>query len=215
MIFITFEGPEGSGKTTQIDLLEGHLKSLGISVVKTREPGGSELAEKIRELLLDPKNKKMSAAAELLLYLASRAQHVKDKIKPALESGKAVICDRFSDSTMAYQGYARGISKQLIKSMNDFAASGLKPDLTFYMDIDVGLGLKRACKRSGSKDRLELEKSSFHNKVRKGYISIAKREPNRIKIICGTQTIEKISEQVFLYADKKLKTGAFKNKSRV
>ncbi|OGF46571.1 MAG: dTMP kinase [Candidatus Firestonebacteria bacterium RIFOXYA2_FULL_40_8] len=205
MIFITFEGPEGSGKTTQIQLLERYLKSRNIDVVKTREPGGSILAEKIRELLLDPENKKMAPSAELLLYLASRAQHVQDKIMPALKNGKAVICDRFSDSTMAYQGYARGISKDLIKNLDTFATCGLKPDLTLYIDIDVGLGLRRARKRSGSKDRLELEKASFHNKVRKGYLALAKKEPRRIKVICGERTIEEISEQILFYTRKILK----------
>ncbi|MFH1073970.1 MAG: dTMP kinase [Candidatus Firestonebacteria bacterium] len=205
MIFITFEGPEGSGKTTQIKLLVHYLKSRGISVVETREPGGSEIAEKIRELLLDPRNKKMAAPAELLLYLASRAQHIKDKIKPSLEKGKTVICDRFSDSTMAYQGYARGISKQLIQSMNNFATSGLKPDLTFYVDIDVDIGLRRARKRSGRKDRLELEKTSFHNKVRRGYLALAEKEPGRIKIIRGNGTIEEISKQICFFTDKILK----------
>jgi dTMP kinase len=173
--------------------------------VKTREPGGSELAEKIRKLLLDPKNNKMASTTELLLYLASRAQHMRDKIKPSLEKGKAVICDRFSDSTMAYQGYARGISKQLISSMNNFATSGIKPDLTFYIDIDVNIGLKRAHIRSGRKDRLELENTSFHEKVRKGYLSIAKKEPKRIKVINGNKTIGEISKQIFLYTDKKIK----------
>ncbi|MCX5776566.1 MAG: dTMP kinase, partial [Candidatus Firestonebacteria bacterium] len=173
MIFITFEGPEGSGKSTQIRLLEKYLIKKGLTVVNTREPGGSVLAEKIRKLLLNSANINIAPPAELLLYLASRAQHVNDKIKPALEKGQAVICDRFSDSTMAYQGYARGLSKKMIKEINEFAAYGLKPDLTIYIDIDVNTGLRRAHKRSGKKDRLESEKAAFHNKVRKGYLEIA------------------------------------------
>ena len=130
MIFITFEGPEGSGKTTQIDKLQKYLNKTGFTTIKTREPGGSPIAEKIRELLLDPANKEMAAATELLLYLASRAQHVRDKILPALKKGKVVLCDRFNDSTLAYQGYARGFSKEIIEKFNNFAAGGLKPDLT-------------------------------------------------------------------------------------
>jgi len=205
MIFITFEGPEGSGKTTQIKLLEKHLRSKGLCVVKTREPGGSDIAEKIRTLLLDPENRKMACNAELLLYLASRAQHINDKIKPSLNKGKAVICDRFSDSTMAYQGYARGISKSLIKRMNNFATTGIKPDLTLYIDIDVGIGLRRAHVRSGKKDRLEMEKRSFHDKVRSGYLAIARKEPGRIKVIKGNASITEISEKICSFADTKLK----------
>ena len=205
MIFITFEGPEGSGKTTQINLLERYLKSSGIAVLKTREPGGSLIAEKIRKILLDPKNKAMAAQAELMLYLASRAQHVKDKIKPSLKKGIAVICDRFSDSTMAYQGFGRGFSKPLIENLNTFATQGLKPDLTFYIDINVNLGLRRARKRSGKKDRLESENSVFHNKVRKGYLAIAKKEPGRIKILCGDKPKDIIAGQIRSFTENKFR----------
>jgi dTMP kinase len=201
MIFITFEGPEGSGKSTQIRLLEKYLIKKGLTVVNTREPGGSMLAEKIRKLLLNSANISIAPPAELLLYLASRAQHVNDKIKPALEKGQAVICDRFSDSTMAYQGYARGLSKKMIKEMNEFAAYGLKPDLTIYIDIDVNTGLRRAHKRSGKKDRLESEKTAFHKKVRKGYLEIAESEPLRIKIINGKETVGQIQKKIADYVD--------------
>lgn len=201
MIFITFEGPEGSGKSTQIRLLEKYLIKKGLTVVNTREPGGSVLAEKIRKLLLNSANINIAPSAELLLYLASRAQHVNDKIKPALEKGQAVICDRFSDSTMAYQGYARGLSKKMIKEINEFAAYGLKPDLTIYIDIDVNTGLRRAHKRSGKKDRLESEKAAFHNKVRKGYLEIAESEPLRIKIINGKETVGQIQKKIADYVD--------------
>lgn len=207
MIFITFEGPEGSGKTTQIIKLEYYLRRRGFSVIRTREPGGSIIAEKIRNILLDPTNKNMSPEAELLLYLASRAQHVNDKIKPALKKGIIVICDRFHDSTMAYQSYARGFSKKLIQELNDFATGGLKPDLTLYLDMDISLGLRRAQKRTGKKDRLELEKKSFHEKVRRGYLAIAKKEPQRIKVIKGLDSIESIAGKIFSFVDRKLKNA--------
>ena len=204
-IFITFEGIEGCGKTTQAHLLAGYLEEQGYKVLKTREPGGTEISEAVREILLSNDFVKMHPHTEVLLYLASRAQHINDKIKPSLNKGKAVICDRFSDSTMAYQGYARGISKGLIKSMNNFATTGIKPDLTLYIDIDVGVGLKRAHIRSGKKDRLEMEKRSFHDKVRSGYLAIARKEPGRIKVIKGSASIAEISEKICSFADAKLK----------
>jgi len=204
MLFITFEGPEGSGKTTQIDKLKSYLKSKGFSVVKTREPGGSYIAEKIRRILLSNKNINLSPKAELLLYLASRAQHIQDIIKPALKRGAIVLCDRFSDSTMAYQGYGRGISKSLINKINKFVTNGVKPDLTIYLDIDIKSGLKRAKALKGKKDRLEKESIVFHNIVRRGFLKIAKAEPQRVKIIKGTKSIDKIHREIKEYIDKLL-----------
>jgi len=204
MLFITFEGPEGSGKTTQIDKLKSYLKSKGFSVVKTREPGGSYIAEKIRRILLSNKNINLSPKAELLLYLASRAQHIQDIIKPALKRGAIVLCDRFSDSTMAYQGYGRGISKSLINKINKFVTNGIKPDLTIYLDIDIKSGLKRAKALKGKKDRLEKESIVFHNIVRRGFLKIAKAEPQRVKIIKGTKSIDKIHREIKEYIDKLL-----------
>lgn len=177
-IFITFEGPEGSGKTTQIELLRQYLSKKGKSVLVTREPGGEKIAEKIRHLLLSPKYSPMPLT-ELFLYSASRIQHVENVIMPALKKGKIVLCDRFSDATMAYQGYGRGISKELIKKINKFASKGLKPRLTILMDIEPGLGLKRA----RNIDRMEAESLAFHRKVRQGYLALAKKEPRRIKIV--------------------------------
>ncbi len=214
MIFITFEGPEGSGKSTQIKVLQAYLIKSGFSVVKTREPGGSVIAEKIRRILLDPKSRAMAPETELLLYLASRAQHVKDKIRPALKEGKIVICDRFFDSTLAYQGYARGFSGKLLTSFNNFATGGLKPDLTLYFDLDIKLGLKRAQKRTGKKDRLEAENKAFHEKVRKGYLTIAKMEPGRVKLINALSSIEEIAGKVAMYVDRKLKNAEKHNRPR-
>ena len=205
MLFITFEGPEGSGKTTQINKLAFYLRKKGFKVIKTREPGGSPIAEKVRRILLDPKNKKLDVKSELFLYLASRSQHVKDVVRPALNSGKIVLCDRFYDSTLAYQGYARGLNKQLINKMNRFATENLKPHLTIYLDIDVRIGLKRASSFKGGKDRLEREKTGFHVKVRKGYLDIAKKDPKRIKVIPVSNGIENIFCKIKNYVDSKLK----------
>ncbi|MFH1823970.1 MAG: dTMP kinase [Candidatus Firestonebacteria bacterium] len=200
--FITFEGPEGSGKTTQLNKLASYLKSKGFDVVKTREPGGSDIAEKIRKILLDSKNIGLNSKAELFLYLASRAQHIQDVIKPALRRGVVVLCDRFSDSTIAYQGYGRGISKSLISELNKFVTNGIKPDLTIYLDINVKSGLKRANVLKGKKDRLERESVVFHNLVRNGYFKIAKLEPDRVKIIRAIGDVNKIHYKIKQYIEK-------------
>jgi len=178
--FITFEGPEGSGKTTQIGLLKQYLSKKGISVITTREPGGERIAEKIRHILLSPRSS-IEPVAELFLYAASRVQHVEKVIRPALKKGKVVLCDRFCDATVAYQAYGRGISRDLIKELNRLAASGLKPDLTILMDIEPGLGLKRA--RHKRIDRMEKESLAFHCRVRQGYLKLAKAESGRIKVV--------------------------------
>ena len=207
MYFITFEGPEGSGKTTQINKLAVYLKKKGLKYIITREPGGSFVADKIRNILLDTGNKDLSPDAELLLYLASRAQHVKDKILPALKQGKIVICDRFSDSTMAYQGFARGFKRSLIRELNNFATGGLEPDLTLLFDIDVKKGLSRAHKAKNRKDRLELESLRFHNAVRKGFLKIAEEEPGRVKVIKVTADIDAIHRQAAGHILKLLTCG--------
>jgi dTMP kinase len=209
MIFITFEGSEGSGKSTQLKMLSAFLKKKGFGVIITREPGGSALAEKIRKLLLDKNNNKMTAKTELLLYLASRAQHVNDVIVPALKSGKIVLCDRFHDSTVAYQGYARGMDITVLNMMNSFAAGSLKPDMTIFMDISVKEGLKRAVKAKGCKDRIELEKLSFHKKVKAGYLKIASKEPGRVKVIKSIGLPEEISRKIAVLTEQLIrKKGA-------
>lgn len=199
--FITLEGPEGSGKTTQIALLAKFLYQKGLATVTTREPGGEKVAEKIRRLLLSPAST-LEPLAELFLYAASRLQHVEKIIRPALARGAIVLSDRFSDATMAYQGYGRGISKKLIKEINKIASRGLKPDLTIVLDLEPGLGLKRVRrlkKRADRIDRLEREALSFHTRVRQGYLALARKEPRRIKVVKVTtvkETQAKIRELV-------------------
>lgn len=178
--FITFEGSEGSGKSTQSKLLGEYLENKGFDVVFLREPGGNVICEKIRQILLDKKNDGMSEACEMLLYMASRAQVVKDMIKPALLEGKIVICDRFLDSTIAYQGYGLGMDINLIKKTGDFVTQGLTPDLTILLDVPLKKGLSY---RTGCKDRIEQRPLAYHIRVRKGYFELAKSEPQRIKIV--------------------------------
>jgi len=190
-IFITFEGPEGSGKTTHSRLLCGFLRKKGFKVLHTREPGGALISEKIRRILLDPKNKNMDVACEMLLYMAARAQIVKEKILPALEQGKIVVCDRFTDATLAYQGYAGGMDLKAIDNVAGIVTKGIKPDVTFLLDIDSEKGLLRAGR---SKDRMERKSILYHNKVRSGYLSIARIEPKRVKVISSTGEISKIQK---------------------
>ncbi len=177
--FITFEGPEGSGKSTQAKMLVSYLRRKGFSVLHTREPGGTKISEKIRKILLDPKLKEMTDICEALLYLASRAQIVKEKILPALKKGKIVICDRFHDATVAYQGYGNGLDLGLLKRLGDFTTSGLKPDLTILLDIETKEGLRRAC----AKDRIEKKAIAFHRRLRRGYLKIAKQHTRRVRVI--------------------------------
>ncbi|MBU4346378.1 MAG: dTMP kinase [Candidatus Omnitrophica bacterium] len=179
-IFITFEGSEGCGKSTQSRLLYGYLKRKGHSVIYLREPGGTKISEKIRKVLLDPDNKSMSAIAETFLYMAARAQVVSEVIRPALEKGRIVICDRFLDSTLAYQGYGLGIDIRSIKLMGDFVTGNIKPDLTIFLDLPVKKGLK-VCGRV--KDRIEKRPLDYHMRVRRGYLRLAAFQPRRIKVI--------------------------------
>jgi dTMP kinase len=177
--FITFEGSEGCGKSTQSEMLFKYLKAQGLKAIYLREPGGVQLSEMIREILLNPKSK-ICPAAETLLYMAARAQVVEEIIKPTLSSGKIVICDRFLDSTIAYQGYGLGIDVKLIKSIGNFATQGIQPDLTIFLDLPVKSGLKH---RYNCQDRIEQRSVSYHEKVRRGYLALAKAEPRRIKIV--------------------------------
>lgn len=199
-LFITFEGPEGSGKTTHSKLLTDFLLNQGYDVLHTREPGGVVISEKIREVLLDPKNKGMDVVCEMFLYMAARRQIMKEKILPALSKGRIVICDRFLDATVAYQGYAGGMDIGLIKDIGDLVTDGVKPSLTFLLDIDAMEGLKRS---KGKKDRMERKGISFHNKVRKGYLSIAKKEPSRIKVLSSLGDISATQELIRKYVLKK------------
>jgi dTMP kinase len=192
-LFITIEGGEGSGKTTQSFLLKKFLEDLGYEVLLTREPGGTVLAENIRNILLNPALN-LVALSELFLLEAARAQHIKKLILPALKDGKVVVCDRFTDSTIAYQGYGRKLDLQLINTLNLVASFGLMPILTIYIDIVPSKGLSIAKKNNNKVvcgDRIESESVQFHNDVRKGYIEQAKRNPKRIKIVKPQVTLEK------------------------
>lgn len=188
-LFITFEGIDGSGKSTQIDFVEDYLRENAISYIRTRDPGGTPLGEHLRKILLNYEGK-IYSTCELFLYLADRAQHVEEKIIPALESGKVVLCDRYIDSTVAYQGFARGIDVKSIFDLNLVATKSLMPDITLIYDLPVEAALSRLGKE---KDRLESEHSDFHEKVRNGYLNLANLYPNRIKVIDANREINSIS----------------------
>jgi dTMP kinase len=200
--FISFEGIEGSGKTTQIQLLANRLENLGYDVLITREPGGCPIADQIRHILLHPDNGRLVPGAELLLYAAARAQHVTEVITPALEQNKIVLCDRYCDATLAYQGYARGLDMQLVQQLNDLAAGTCRPDLTLLLDMRPDQGLHRAQSRNAiasgpAEGRFELESLTFHSKVREGYLSLAQREPQRIKVIDAEGTQEQVAKRIW------------------
>ncbi|MBI4686423.1 MAG: dTMP kinase [Nitrospirae bacterium] len=192
--FITFEGIEGSGKSTQIKLLSDFLKSKGRDVLTTAEPGGTDIGLKIRRLLLEPENH-MDPLTELLLYNAARAEHVRKLIYPSLLQGSVVICDRFADSTMAYQGYGRGMDMSVITTLNDVVIPELKPFITFLLDMDVEAGLRRNI-GAGKEDRFELETIEFHQRVRHGYLVMAKEEPGRIKLIEASGSVEDVHRKI-------------------
>lgn len=194
-ILIVFEGPEGSGKTTQINLLYDYLKTTVKNVARFREPGSTAVGEKIREILLEHKNLKISALAEMLLYQASRAQFVTEKLIPALKKGNIVLLDRFTDASLAYQGYGEGVDLKLIKKLNEIAACGIKPDVAILLDIGIKKGLERAMTKNGEKDRVEQKPLSFHNRVRRGYLELAGRN-KKIKALDGSQDINQIHEQI-------------------
>lgn len=195
--FITLEGGEGSGKTTMIGQLAKYLDSRGLPYMSTREPGGIEIAEKIRSVILDKAHTSMDARTEALLYAAARRQHLVEKVAPAVESGMLVLCDRFVDSSLVYQGYARGLGMEEVSSINRFAVDSWQPDLTFYLDIDPEVGLARIAAHRGSEvNRLDLEDISFHHKVREGYLHLAHQYPERIVVIDAAQQPEQVLQQM-------------------
>ncbi len=200
-LFITFEGIEGSGKSTQIALLRTALQHRGHAVVQTREPGGCAIADQIRSILLHPQNTALDPTAELLLYAAARAQHVSEVIRPALDNRKLVLCDRYTDASLAYQGDGRGLDRQLIGHLNQVASQATTPDLTILIDLPVEIGLGRALSREielqdSSEGRFEREATAFHQRVRDGYLSLAKAEPARFAIVDGNLSIEQLSFQI-------------------
>ena len=188
-LFITFEGPEGSGKSTHSKRIRDDLAAGGYDVVHTAEPGGTALGARIRDILLEKKEIRLDKYAELFLFEADRAQHVEEMIRPALEEGKIVLCDRFNTATFAYQGYGLGMDMQLIRDMDRAATGGVRPDLTILLDLDIETGLERAgAHHSG--DRMEKRGSGFHEKVREGYLAIARENPDRIIVIPVKDDIE-------------------------
>ena len=196
-LFVTVEGPDGSGKTTLVRELSRRLSEhLNVPLTTTREPGGSEIAEKIREVIIDPKNKEMDDRTEALLFAAGRRQHIIETIRPALERGEVVLCDRFVDSSIAYQGAGRGIGVSKIATLNQFATEDLTPDLTLYLDVDAQVGLNRIEDKNSNrtKDRLELEKIDFHNRVREAYHVLLDENKERMHLINADQAAEKVLE---------------------
>jgi dTMP kinase len=223
--FISFEGGDGCGKSTQLRLLERHLTGRGIKCFSTREPGGTRLGKMIRQILLQTGEQDVSRSTELFLYLADRAQHVSEVIQPALDQGRVVLCDRFVDSTVAYQGYGRGIELAMLRRFNEVASRGIGPDLTFLLDCPAETGLSRTRQRlqpslspsPGDEsrleppiegpDRFESERIDFHERVREGFLDIARLEPWRVHVIDGARSIQEVHEQIVRIVDAKLQTG--------
>jgi len=205
-MFITFEGPEGSGKTTVLKLIAQRLTEEGFPILTTREPGGTRISEDIRNIILDTKNTELDPRAEALLYAASRRQHLVEKIWPAIREGKIVLCDRYLDSSLAYQGVARGIGFDEILSINMFATENTFPDLTIYFDIQPEAGLQRIWSNQCREvNRLDLEKVQFHHEVRNGFLDVAKRYPKRIIIVDASKGINDVFEEVIGILRRKLK----------
>ena len=203
-LFITLEGPDGSGKTTQARLLAEWLRKQGYDVVLTREPGGTHIGDQIRAVLHDPRNTEMDARTEILLYSASRAQHVAQRIRPTLAAGKIVISDRYADSTLAYQGYGRGLDLEILRAITAFATGGLTPDLTLYLDVAPQEGLQR--RRLGGEEwnRLDAEALEFHRRVRAGYMELVRQEPERWAVIDGARSVEEVQAEIRALVQAKL-----------
>jgi dTMP kinase len=195
-LFMTLEGGEGSGKTTQAQRLYERLTAQGLDVLHTREPGGTLLAERLRSILLDHSAETIAPETEAYLIFAARRQHVDHVIKPALARGMTVICDRFSDSTMAYQGYGRGLDLRMLRAMNEWATGQLVPQLTLLFDVPVAIGLRRRRGRAATQNRLDREAERFHRKVRAGFHALARREPRRIITIDSTQSLESVTRTI-------------------
>ena len=202
-ILITFEGVEGSGKSTQAGRLAKRLAALSVPCLVSREPGGTEIGEAVRSILLDPRHREMHGLTELFLYLASRNQHVREKVLPALAAGRVVILDRFADSSLAYQGAGRELGQKLIARLNKLATAALKPNLTILVDVPVKVGQGR--KETDVLDRLEQERVEFHERVRDGYLQVARRAPGRFKVVNGVLPADELEGLVFRYVEELLK----------
>ncbi|MDD9272011.1 dTMP kinase [Paenibacillus sp. GCM10023248] len=210
-IFITFEGPDGSGKTTQLKKLGEELGKLGHDVLVTREPGGTAISDKIRSIILDPVNEEMVDQAEVLLYAASRAQHVHQLIIPALEAGRIVLCDRFIDASVAYQGYGLGVDVEQVKAISRYASSGLQATRTFILDVPVEVSMarlhQRAAGASGAAeqlDRIEQKHVDYHSRVREGFHQIAADHPDRVRVINANRSVEEIAEDIWTQCSRLL-----------
>ena len=203
-MFITFEGPDGSGKTTQLNGLMPVLEKQGLDVIRTREPGGTEIGDQIRSVIMDMKNKSMTPRAEILLFCASRAQLVEELIRPSLAAGKIILCDRYADSTMAYQGYGHGLDREALGQLLHFATVGLKPDLTLLFDIPSEAGLRRRLSNHEEWNRMDDYALQFHERVRNGYLEMAAAEPDRYVIINADRSKEEIHKEVVLTVMRKL-----------
>jgi dTMP kinase len=201
-LFVTFEGIEGSGKTTQIAITGDYLDKQKIPFIITEEPGGTGLGTELRQILLDKTSLNITEKAELLLFAADRAQHIEEVILPAMNEGKVVLCDRFSDATIAYQGFGRGVDVDFIRTVNNFSSQSLKPDLTLLFDVPVTTGLERIKDRvsptgkASLEDRFEREKAEFHRRIREGYLSLLRDEPDRIRLIDGSREVDEVAKEV-------------------
>lgn len=195
--FITLEGGDGSGKTTVLGRVAAYLQNHSMPYLITREPGGIEIAEKIRSIILDPAHTAMDARTEALLYAASRSQHLAEVVEPALKEGLTVLCDRFVDSSLVYQGYARGLGIEQVRSINQFATGGRMPDLTFYLDVDPEVGLSRiTANQDREVNRLDLESMAFHRKVREGYRQVVESDPQRIVVLDANRPIHMVEQDI-------------------
>ena len=195
-MFITLEGPDGSGKSSQLHVLADWLREQDVEIYTTREPGGTDIGDQIRKVLHDLKNTAMHPRTEILLYLASRAQHVEEIIRPLLAKGTIVLCDRYADSTMAYQGYGHGVDLDVLKRLLDFSTGGLYPDLTLYLDLDVEQGLNRRKESGGEWNRLDAYTLAFHKRVREGYLTLSAQEPKRWRKIDAAQSFEQVQDDL-------------------
>ncbi len=204
-MFITLEGPEGSGKTSQIPALAAYLRQEGYDVLTLREPGGTEISEQVREVLMNLRNTAMHPRTEILLFLAARAQLVEEVIRPALAEGKIILCDRYADSTLAYQGYGHGVDLGVLRSLLDFATGGLWPDLTLLLDIETAAGLNRK-QNGGEWNRLDAYTQAFHQRVRLGYLELARSEPQRWQIIAADQPFEMVQSALRQAVLRRLKS---------
>lgn len=211
-MFITFEGIEGCGKSTQAGRLADHLERSGVSLILTREPGGTPIGQDIRQILLSSENRHLPPLAELFLYEADRALHMAGVVKPALAEGKWVLCDRFFDATTAYQGYARGQDLDMTNRLNEMASLGISPDMTFLLDCPVSIGIKRALKRNAEsevmgQDRFEQERTAFHEAVRHGYLALARENPQRFIVVDATMEENRLEKIIFSHLEPRIPSG--------